>query len=322
MTADRIAVKVGSRTLSLSNLDKVLWPRDGYTKGDLIDYYRNISEFILPHLTDRPLTLQRYPNGIDAESFFEKRLPKGVPDWVDRVTTTGAEDRRQITYVVCNDEPTLVYVANLASIVLHVWTSRVDSLDDPDFVFFDLDPGAKCSLRTLSTVAVAVRDALKGIGLDCLVKTSGGMGLHVFVPLTPGYSYESVKLFAQLTARHVAVERANLVTLERSVKKRDPQAVYLDFQQVGRGKTYVVAYSVRARDEAPVSMPLRWTEVEAFARKRAGIPPWDEFAKYTIRTAPRRLQSQGDLWAGKAWKKQRLEPAITKAQKVWSQRNG
>jgi bifunctional non-homologous end joining protein LigD len=318
MTAERVSVKVGSRALSLSNLDKVLWPRDGYTKGDLIDYYTSVSGFILPHLADRPLTLQRYPNGIDAESFFEKRLPKGVPDWVDRVTTTGAEGGRKVTYVVCNDEPTLIYVANLASIVLHVWTSRVESLDEPDFVFFDLDPGEKCSLKTLATVAIAVRDALGSIGMDCVVKTSGGMGLHVFVPLTAGYSYESVKLFAELTARRVAAKTAELVTLERTVKKRDPSTVYLDFQQVGRGKTYVVAYSVRARDGAPVSMPLRWAEVEAFTRKRAGVAPWDEFAKFTMRTAPKRLKTHGDLWAGKAWKKQRLEPAITKAQKVWS----
>jgi bifunctional non-homologous end joining protein LigD len=318
MTEQRVSVRVGSRALSLSNLDKVLWPRDGYTKGDLIDYYRSVSSFILPHLADRPLTLQRYPNGIDAESFFEKRLPRGVPDWVDRVTTTAAEGGRKITYVVCNDEPTLVYVANLASIVLHAWTSRVESLDEPDFVFFDLDPGEQCSLKTLATVAIAVRDALKGIGIECLVKTSGGMGLHVFVPLTAGYSYESVKLFAELTARHVAAENGTLATLERVLRKRDPSAVYLDFQQVGRGKTYVVAYSVRARDGAPVSMPLQWSEVEAFARKRAGVAPWDEFAKFTMRSAPKRLRSHADLWAGKAWKKQRLEPAITKAQKVWS----
>lgn len=317
-TTERVSVKVGSRTLSLSNLDKVLWPRDGYTKGDLIEYYRSVAEFILPHLRDRPLTLQRYPNGIDSESFFEKRLPKGVPNWVDRVTTTGAESGRKITYVVCNDEPTLLYVANLASIVLHVWTSRVDSLDEPDFVFFDLDPGEKCSLRTLATVALALREALEGIGMEALVKTSGGMGLHVFVPLTDGYTYESVKLFAELTARRVASANGDRVTLERTIKKRNQAAVYLDFQQVGRGKTYVVAYSVRARDGAPVSMPLRWAEVEAFARKRASAAPWDEFAKFTMRTAPKRLKSDGDLWAGRAWKKQRLEPAITKAQKLWS----
>lgn len=318
-TAERVPVKVGTRTLSLSNLDKVLWPRDGYTKGELIDYYRSVSEAILPHLRERPLTLQRYPNGIDGESFFEKRLPKGVPDWVDRVTTTGAEVARKITYVVCNDEATLIYVANLASIVLHVWTSRVETLDEPDFVFFDLDPGEKCTLQNLATVTIAMREAMRAIGLDGLVKTSGGMGLHFFVPLTDGYSYESVKLFAELAARHVARETGDAVSLERAIKKRDPKAVYLDFQQVGRGKTYVVAYSVRARDGAPVSMPLQWSEVEAFARKRGAVAPWDEFAKFNIRTAGKRLKAEGDLWGGKAWKKQRLEPAIAKAQKLWVQ---
>ncbi|HZZ00954.1 MAG TPA: non-homologous end-joining DNA ligase [Candidatus Baltobacteraceae bacterium] len=318
-TAERVPVKVGGRTLSLSNLEKVLWPRDGYTKGDLIEFYRSVAPAILPHLKDRPLTLQRYPNGIDGESFFEKRLPKGVPDWVDRVTTTSAEGGRKITYVVCNDEPTLTYVANLASIVLHVWTSRVETLDEPDFVFFDLDPGEKCTLQNLATVTVAMRDALRAIGMDGLVKTSGGMGLHLFVPLVGGYSYESVKLFAELAARHVASKIGDAVSLERTLKKRDPKAVYLDFQQVGRGKTYVVAYSVRARDGAPVSIPLKWSEVEAYARKRGAIAPWDEFAKFNIRTAGKRLKAEGDLWGGKAWKKQRLEPAIAKAQKLWVQ---
>ena len=317
--AERVPVKVGSRTLSLSNLDKILWPRDGFTKGDLIEYYRSVSPAILPHLRQRPLTLQRYPNGIDGESFFEKRLPKGVPDWVGRVTTTGAEGARKITYVVCNDEPTLIYVANLASIVLHVWTSQVDTLDEPDFVFFDLDPGEKCTLQNLAGVTIAMREAMRAIGLDGLVKTSGGMGLHFFVPLVDGYSYESVKLFAELAARHVARGAGAAVSLERAIKKRDPKAVYLDFAQVGRGKTYVVAYSVRARDGAPVSMPLKWSEVEAFARKRGPAVPWDEFAKFNIRTAGKRLKAEGDLWGGKAWKKQRLEPAIAKAQKLWVQ---
>ena len=316
--SERTPLRVGNRTLSLSNQDKVLWPRDGYTKGDLVEYYRSVASVILPHLQDRPLTLQRYPNGIDAESFFEKRLPKGVPDWVDRVTTTSAEGGRKITYVVCNDEPTLVYVANLASIVLHVWTSRVQTLDEPDFVFFDLDPGEKCTLKNLATVTLAMRDAIKAIGMDGLVKTSGGMGLHFFVPLVAGYSYESVKLFAELAARHVAGQLGGAVSLERSIKKRDPKSVYLDFQQVGRGKTYVVAYSVRARDGAPVSTPLNWSEVEAFAKKRGETAPWDEFAKFNIRTVGKRLESEGDLWGGKAWKKQRLEPAIVKAQKAWA----
>ncbi|MGA8534897.1 MAG: non-homologous end-joining DNA ligase [Candidatus Tumulicola sp.] len=315
--AERVVVTVDSRRLSLSNLDKILWPRDGYTKSDLIDYYRSVSGVIVPYLRDRPLTLQRYPNGIDAASFFEKRLPKGVPDWVARVTTTASDGGKKVTYVVCNDEPTLVYVANLASILLHAWTSRVDSLDEPDFVFFDVDPGEKCTLKTLATVTLAIRETLDAIGLQALVKTSGGMGLHVFVPLAAGYSYETAKLFAELLARQVAAQLGEAVTLERSVGKRSPTAVYLDFVQVGRGKTYVVPYSVRARDHAPVSTPLQWSEVEAFARKRGAIAPSDEFAQHTIRTTAKRLGRLGDLWGGKAWKRQRLENAIARARTAW-----
>jgi bifunctional non-homologous end joining protein LigD len=315
--SERVPVTVGARRLSLSNLDKVLWPRDGYTKGDLIEYYRSVADVIMPYLKERPLTLQRYPDGIDGPSFFEKSLPKGLPDWVARVTTTASEGGKKVTYVVCNEEATLVYVANLASIPLHAWTSRVKTLDDPDFVFFDVDPGEKCTLKTLAAVTLAIRAALTEIGLQALVKTSGGMGLHVFVPLSTGYSYESAKLFAELLARHVAGGLGDAVTLERSIGKRRQEAVYLDYVQVGRGKTYVVPYCVRARDGAPVSTPLEWSEVETFARKRGAIAPWDEFGKYTIRTTPRRLKERGDLWGDGAWKKQRLEPAIARAQKRW-----
>ncbi|MEO7202293.1 MAG: non-homologous end-joining DNA ligase [Candidatus Tumulicola sp.] len=316
--AIRTTIEVGSRKVTVSNLDKVLWPRDGYTKGDLIAYYRAVASTIVPYLKERPLTLQRYPDGVDGPSFFEKSLPKGVPDWVDRVTTSASEGGKKVTYVVCNDEPTLVYAANLASIPLHAWTSRAETLDEPDFVFFDIDAGDECTLKTLATVTLAMRDALDGIGLQSLVKTSGGMGLHVFVPLADGYSYESAKLFAELIARHVASGLGEQVTLERSIAKRHPAAVYLDYVQVGRGKTYVVPYSVRARDTAPVSTPLEWGEVEALARKRGAIVPADEFAKFTIATTPKRLAAKGDLWAANAWKKQRLEPAIEAAQGEWT----
>jgi bifunctional non-homologous end joining protein LigD len=314
----RTTIDVGSRRVTVSNLDKVLWPRDGYTKGDLIAYYRAVSATILPYVRERPLTLQRYPDGIDGPSFFEKNLPKGVPDWVDRVTTAASEGGKKVTYVVCNDEPTLVYAANLASIPLHAWTSRVDTIDEPDFVFFDVDAGDGCTLKTLATVTLALRDSLAQIGLSSLVKTSGGMGLHVFVPLAGGYSYESAKLFAELVARHVASGLGDQVTLERAIAKRHPAAVYLDYVQVGRGKTYVVPYSVRARDKAPVSTPLEWAEVEAMARKRGSVVPADEFAKFTIVTTPKRLTSKGALGGGKAWKTQRLEPAIEAAQTEWT----
>jgi bifunctional non-homologous end joining protein LigD len=318
MATERIAVKVGSRTMSVSNLDKVLFPRDGYTKGDLIAYYRGVCSWILPYLRDYPLTLQRYPDGIDGPSFFEKHLPKGLPDWVPRIAISSPEGHRaKTTYMICNDEPTLVYVANLASIVLHVWTSHEPAIEEPDYIFFDLDPGEQCTIKTLATVALGVRALLNGIGLEPLVKTSGGMGLHVVVPLAAGYSYDAAKMFAEIVAQRLTAEDPARITLQRSVAKRDQTAVYFDFQQVGRGKTIVPPYSVRARDGAPVSTPLDWSEVEAFARKRGGAP-WDTFAAFNIKTTPKRLERDGDLWAGKAWKKQKLEPAIAKAQKLWS----
>ncbi len=318
MATQRTPVTVGKHALSLSNLDKVLFPRDGYTKGDLIGYYRGVAPLLLPYLQDRPLTLQRYPDGIDGPSFFEKHLPKGLPDWVERVSLTSPEgSRAKTTYMVCNDEATLAYVANLASIVLHVWTSRVQTIEEPEYVFFDLDPGEQCTIKTLAAVALEVRDVLASIGLTTLVKTSGGMGLHVVVPLVAGYTYDAAKMFAEIVAHRLGHEDKTRISLERSLAKRDQSAVYFDFLQVGRGKTIVSAYSVRARDGAPVSTPLAWEEVEAFARKRSGIPA-DTFAAFNLKTTPKRLASDGDLWAGKAWKKQRLEPAIAKAQKQWS----
>lgn len=319
MAEQRVSTRVGSRTLSLSNLDKVLWPRDGYTKGDLIEYYEQAAPYALRHLRERPLTLQRYPNGIEGETFFEKQMPRGTPDWMDRVTVpTPGGSRSHTTFVVCNDAPSLVYLANLAAIVLHIWTSRVEALEEPDFVIFDLDPGEKCTLQTLATVALGVRGLLQDIGLKPLVKTTGGYGLHVVVPLVAGYSYDTAKLFAELVARRAAGDLGERATLQRAIAKRPQSAVYIDYVQVGQGKTIVAPYSVRARDGAPVSTPLDWAEVEAFGRKRGSIAPADEFAKYDIANTPKRLEREGDLWGAKQWKKQRLEPAIAKAQRLWS----
>ena len=318
MSKERVSARVGSRTLSLSNLEKILWPRDGYTKGDLIRYYEHVAPHAVPHLKGRPLTLQRYPNGIDAQTFFEKQMPRGVPDWVDRVTVpTPGGSRSHVTFVVCNDAPTLVYLANLATIVLHVWTSRLPELEEPDFVVFDLDPGEQCTLKTLATVALTVRKLLADIGLKPLVKTTGGYGVHVIVPLASGYSYDTAKIFAELVARRAASEVGESATLERTIAKRAQSAVYIDYVQVGHGKTIVAPYSVRARDGAPVSTPLHWTEVEAFARRRAATAPADEFAKFTMKTTPRSPKREGDLWGRSCWKKQRLEPAIRKAQRLW-----
>lgn len=319
MAEQRLSVRVGSRTLSLSNLDKALWPRDGYTKGDLIEYYQSVAPFALAHLKDRPLTLQRYPNGIDGQAFFEKQVPRGAPDWLERVTLpTPGGARSHVTFPVCNDTPSLVYLANLATIVLHVWTSRLPEVDEPDFVIFDLDPGEKCTLNTLATVALTVRDLLAQIALKALVKTTGGYGVHVVVPLKSGYSYDTAKVFAEIVARRAAGELGDRATLQRAIAKRPTDAVYIDYVQVGHGKTIVAPYSVRARDGAPVSTPLHWAEIEALSRRRGTAAPADEFAKFTLGTTLKRLYREGDLWGRKYWKKQGLETAIDRARRLWS----
>jgi bifunctional non-homologous end joining protein LigD len=309
-------VTIDGRSLALSNQDKVLWPGE-YTKGDLVRYYRTVAHWMVPHLYGRPLTLERYPNGIDHPSFFEKEASRGTPDWVHRATVPSDSARHsEIHFIVCNDEPTLVFVANLAAIVLHIWTSREPKLDRPDFVLFDLDPFEACPIARLGRVALAFRDALESVGLQPLVKTTGGKGLHVVVPLETRYSYDEAKLFAQIVARHVNAGLPGDTTLERTIAKRPRGTVYLDWVQVGEGKTMVAPFSVRPRAKAPVSMPIGWDEVEALSRKRARDTQ-GPLAAYTIKNVPVILARDGDPWSGAGWKPQRLEPALRRARSAW-----
>lgn len=316
MARTTASITVGKRALRVSNLDKVLWPQDGYTKGDLIAYYRSVARWLLPYLKDRPLTLQRWPDGIDHQSFFEKDAPRGTPDWVKTVALPSTGKRSTVRYVVCNDEATLVFVANLAAITLHVWTSRSSSLDNPDYVLFDLDPWEGCTLKTLATVALQVRAVLEELQLAPLVKTSGGTGLHVILQLAPQYGYHTVKTFAEIVARRVAETNESLVTLERMTRKRPRGRVYIDWVQVGKGKTIVPPFVVRARPGAPVSMPLEWPAVEAMARKQAR-DTLHEFSRWNLQNVPGLLQKNGDPWAAQSGKKFKLEAALRKATKRW-----
>ena len=317
MSAKPETLEIGGRTLSLSNRNKVLWPQDGYTKGELVAYYRTVAPYLLPHVADRPLTLERYPDGVAGQSFFEKNASRHLPSWIPTVEVKSEFGRYgSVRFILCNDEATLAYVANLAAIVLHVWTSRVPALDVPEFLFFDLDPHDGCTLATLAKTALALHEALAQIGLEALVKSSGGSGLHVVIPLVPEYSYEICKAFAELAARTLQRRRPDTTTLERAPAKRPLGTVYLDYVQVGRGKTLVAPYSVRARAGAPVSMPLEWDEVAAMARKRAKETE-GEFARFTLKNAPARLKERGDLWSGSRFAGQRLEPALDKARTVW-----
>ncbi len=315
---DGLTLEIGGHSLSISNPAKVLWPKDGYTKSDLVAYYRAAAPYMIPELMGRPLTLERYPDGIDESSFFEKHAPKYLPAWIETVQVPSGSGRRPpIPFMLCNEEAALVYVANLAAIILHVWTSRVGSLDTPDFLFFDLDPSEDCKLATLAKVALAVRASLAQIGLVPVIKSSGGYGLHVAVPLVPEYDYEFAKGFGELVARHVHAAVPDLTTLERMPAKRPPATVYLDYVQIGKGKTLVAPYSVRARAKAPVSMPLDWSEIEAMLKKRT-VGTESEFARFTIANAPAQFEERAPLWRSASWQEQRLDDALAKAREAWN----
>jgi bifunctional non-homologous end joining protein LigD len=311
-------VVVGGQTVKLTNQDKVLWPNDGYTKGDLVAYYRAVAPVILPYLRDNPLTLERFPDGVAmARGIWEKQLPKYAPDWVNRATiapSTG--EPREVTYVVCDDEATLVWIANLAAITLHIWYSRVADIDVPEVILLDLDPGERCPLARLAKVALAFRDELAAVGVVPVVKTTGGMGLHVIVPLQPRYDYDVAKAFAELVARRVHTVLPKDTTMERAIAKRPDDLVYLDWVQVGKGKTYVAPFSVRARDGAPVSMPLAWGDVEAMRRKRSPETT-REMLRWTIANVPGLVAEHGDPWRNEGWKAHKLEGALTKARSLW-----
>jgi bifunctional non-homologous end joining protein LigD len=311
-------VVIDGRTVTLTNQDKVLFPNDGYTKGDLVAYYRAVAPVILPYLRDNPLTMERFPDGIAVpRGIWEKQMPRYTPDWVHRVTikpSTG--EPREVTYVVVDDEATLVWVANLAAITLHIWYSHAPTIDVPDVILFDLDPGERTPLARLARVALAFREELANVGIRAYVKTTGGMGLHVIVPLEPHYDYDVAKGVSELVARRIHAVLPGDTTLERTISRRPEDLVYLDWVQVGKGKTYVAPFSVRARDGAPVSMPLAWPDVEAMRRKRAPETT-AEMRRWTIANVPKLVAKHGDPWRAEGWAPQSLDDPLKRARGLW-----
>ena len=266
----------------LSNLDKVFWPDDGYTKGDLIEYYRTISPWLLPYLKDRPVVLTRFPDGIAGKSFFQKDAPGFIPDWMRTERMWSEDAQREIDYFVCDDEAALLYLANMATIPLHVWASRVGSLERPDWCVLDLDP-KEAPFEHVVTVARAAHRLCEDIALPSFIKTSGSTGLHVLLPLARQLTYEQCRTLAGLLARVVAAELPEISTITRQVGKRGGK-VYIDYVQNGHGRLLVAPFSVRPLPGAPVSMPLKWSEVTAKL----------DIAKFTIRTAPARMTKLED----------------------------
>jgi len=264
--------------IRFSNLDKVFWPKEGYTKGDLIEYYREISPWLLPYLRDRPLVLTRFPDGIEGKSFYQKDAPAFVPDWVrtERVWSEHAD--RKIDYFVCDDVASLLYVVNLGTIPLHLWSSRVASLDRPDWCILDLDPKG-APFRDVVTVARAIHRLCESIELEAFVKTSGATGLHVLIPLAGRFTYDQSRTLGELLARVVNRELPEITTIVRKVSDRGGR-VYLDYLQNRHGQTIAAPFSARPLPGAPVSAPLRWHEVNGALDPR----------KFTLRTLPARMR--------------------------------
>ena len=299
-------VRKGSRTLKLSNLDKVFFPQDGLTKGDLLAFYRNVAPVLVPHLRDRPFTLKRYPNGIEADFFFQKDAPKGMPEWIETapvVATTRDRPRRTRTIraPLVNDELALLWMVNMGCIDLNAWYSRVDRPDRPDFVLFDLDPSPDVGFREVVQVALLVREALAALGLDCFAKTSGSDGIHVLLPIERRHTYEETREFCEIVARALVRTHRGLVTTEWTKSKR--RGVLIDCNQNGEGKTIASVYSVRPRPGAPVSTPLRWEEVNEELDPRA----------FTMRAVLDRVERYGDLFEPVLTTRQRLDRALRAA---------
>jgi bifunctional non-homologous end joining protein LigD len=270
------------RTVALSNLDKVFWPAERYSKGDLITYYREVADWLLPYLHDRPLVLTRYPDGIEGKSFYQKDAPGWVPEWIRTESVWSESSEREIHYFVCDEVESLVYVVNSGAIPLHIWSSRVSDLARPDWCILDLDPkGAPFS--DVVALALAIRRLCDELELETAVKTSGSTGLHVLVPLGRQCTYEQSRTLAGLIVKLVEKENPAISTTARVIDARGGK-VYLDWLQNRHGQLLVAPLSVRPLPGAPVSMPLRWSEVNGKL----------DHTRFTIKTARRRLDRLGD----------------------------
>ena len=281
-------IRVGKRELRVSNLDKPFWPDEGITKGDLIAYYRDVAEVLVPHLRDRPFTMKRYPDGWQGKNFFQKQAPTHMPDWIKRSpqpASTREGEKKIIDYALVNDELALLWMANMGCIDLHAWSSRVDKPERPDWVMFDLDPSEGATFEDVVSVAGLVKQTLDLLELRSYPKTSGSRGIHILVPIARRHTHADAREFASIIAGALARAHPELVTTEWARKKR--RGVLVDANQNRPGATNASVYSVRPRAGAPVSTPLRWEEVV----------PGLELASFTMDVVRDRVAREGDLFA-------------------------
>ena len=302
------SVKVGRDVVPLTHLERVYWPGEGYTKGDLVRYYYEVADYILPYLKGRPLIMKRYPSGIEGP-FFHQHDVDEAPSFV-RTAPLEVEDGggHEVDYIVGDNLATLLYMANLGAVERHPWHSRVEDLEHPDWFVFDLDPGEGVPFETICDVAVTTREVLARVGLESYPKTSGSRGLHVYVPVEPVYEYGRIAELAEQLATVVAREQSEVATVERSKRKRGEGMIYVDHMQNARGKSVVAPYSVRPKPGATVSAPLEWKEVE---KKRV------KTSDFHIKNVLKRVERKGDLFEPVLKSGQRLEGVFERARELF-----
>jgi bifunctional non-homologous end joining protein LigD len=296
-------VRIGRRSIEVSNVTKVMYPETGFTKGDLINYYVRVAPVLLPHLKGRPLTLKRYPNGVEGKFFYEKQCPVHRPDWVETAAIWSRHRKKQIQYCVINSVEALAWAANLADLELHPSLARADRIEQPTVLAFDLDPGEGTGALECAQVALWLREMLKQLKLKSFLKTSGSKGLQLYVPLNTPVTYETTKPFAHAVAQILERERPSKV-VSKMAKNLRAGKVFIDWSQNDEHKTTVGVYSLRARPRPTVSTPLHWEEVEeAVARMKA------ELLSFEAAEVVDRVDREGDLFKPVLKLKQTL-PAI------------
>ncbi len=298
--ANPAELEIDGRKLKLSNLDKVLYPGSGFTKGQVIDYYIRVSRFLLPHLKGRPVTMKRYPDGVAGGHFYEKDAPKFTPDWIETFPVPRRAGGKPIRYVLINNLATLVWCANLADLELHPFLHRVPKIDRPTSVVFDLDPGEGVDILDCARVAFLLKALFDSWGMEMVVKVSGSRGLQVYVPLNTAVTYEQTRPFAESVAVRLSREHPDLV-VARMTKSERNKKVFIDWSQNSDFKTTAGVYSLRAKDDSPfVSVPVTWDELRA--KKASAL-------FFSPDAALKRLDELGDLFAPVLRKKQKLSAA-------------
>jgi bifunctional non-homologous end joining protein LigD len=278
---------VNGHRLQLTNQDKIYWPDEGITKGQLLEYYNAISKYILPHLKGRPQSLKRNPNGITDKGFYHKDAGDSAPAWVNSIELYSESANKHIDYILCNNKATLLYLNNLGCIEINPWNSRVNHLDHPDYLVMDIDPSDKNPFGEVIDTALVIKEILDKAEAPSYCKTSGATGIHIYVPLQAAYDYDQVRSFAEVIAHLTQEQLPHSTTVERSISKRNNR-IYLDYLQNKRGQTLSSVYSVRPVPGASVSAALHWKEV------KTGLHP----SQFNIHTMPKRLDKVGDLFTG------------------------